>query len=91
MEARSSSESEIVLRQMMLPSDANPFGNVHGAWLFKLAVEAAEAVAMRHCRSRVATLLVESMSFAAPVHFGDVVHVAAHMTWAGRTSPKLLP
>ena len=86
MDARPASESEIVLRQLMLPEHANPFGNVHGAWVFKLVDEAAGTAAMRHCRSRVVTRLVDRMTFDAPVHVGELVHVRARVTWTGRTS-----
>ena len=86
MDARPASESEIVLRQLMLPEHANPFGNVHGAWIFKLMDEAAGSAAMRHCRSRVVTKLVDQMTFDAPVHMGELVHVRARVTWTGRTS-----
>lgn len=86
MDARSASESEIVLRKLMLPEHANPFGNVHGAWIMKLVDEAAGTAAMRHCRSRVVTKLVDQMTFDAPVYVGNLVHVSAHVTWTGRTS-----
>lgn len=89
MDARPASESEIVLRQLMLPEHANPFGNVHGAWVFKLVDEAAGTAAMRHCRSRVVTKLVDRMTFDAPVHVGELVHVSARLTWTGRTSMEV--
>jgi acyl-CoA hydrolase len=87
--ARPASDSEIVLRQLMLPEHANPFGNVHGAWVMKLVDEAAGSAAMRHCRSRVVTKLVDQMTFDAPVHIGDLVHVSARLTWTGRTSMEV--
>ena len=80
------SASEIVLRQLMLPEHANPFGNVHGAWIMKLVDEAAGSAAMRHCRSRVVTKLVDQMTFDGPVYVGNLVHVHARITWTGRTS-----
>ncbi len=86
MDARPASESEITLRQLMLPEHANPFGNVHGAWVFKLVDEAAGTAAMRHSRSRVVTRLVDQMTFDNPVHVGELVHVHARLTWTGRTS-----
>lgn len=90
MDPRLASESEIVLRQLMLPEHANPFGNVHGAWIFKLIDEAAGTVAMRHCRSRVVTKLVDQMTFDAPVHVGELVHVRARLTWTGLTSMEVV-
>lgn len=86
MEPRPASASEIELRQLMLPEHTNPFGNVHGAWIMKLVDEAGGSAAMRHCRSRVVTKLVEQMTFDGPVHVGDLVHVRGVVTWTGRTS-----
>lgn len=86
MDARPPSASEIVLTQLMLPEHANPYGNVHGAWIMKLADEAGGLAAMRHCRSRVVTKLVDQVTFDHPVHVGDLVHVHARLTWTGRTS-----
>jgi acyl-CoA hydrolase len=88
--ARPASASEIVLRQLMLPEHANPFGNVHGAWIMKMVDEAAGSAAMRHCRSRVVTKLVDRMTFDAPVHIGELVHVTARLTWTGRTSMETM-
>ena len=86
MDARPASASEIVLRQLMLPEHANPFGNVHGAWIFKLVDEATGSAAMRHCQLRVVTKLVDQMTFDQPVYVGNLVHVTARITWTGRTS-----
>jgi acyl-CoA hydrolase len=88
--ARPASASEIVLRQLMLPEHANPFGNVHGAWIMKLVDEAGGSAAMRHCRGRVVTKLVDQMTFDAPVHVGELVHVTARLTWTGRTSMETM-
>jgi acyl-CoA hydrolase len=89
MDARSASESEIVLRQLMLPEHANPFGNVHAAWVMKVVYEAAGAAAMRHCHSRVAIKLVDPMTFDGPVHINDLIHVKARLIWTGRTSMEV--
>lgn len=86
MEPRPASASEIELRQLMLPEHTNPFGNVHGAWIMKLVDEAGGVAAMRHCRSRVVTKLIDQMTFDGPVHVGDLVHVRGRITWTGRTS-----
>jgi acyl-CoA hydrolase len=44
---------------------------------------------MRHCRARVVTKLVDQMTFDAPVHVGELVHVQARLTWTGRTSMEV--
>jgi acyl-CoA hydrolase len=77
---------ELTLAQVMLPEDANPRGNVHGGTLMKLADTAGGVCATRYTRKRVATVVVDSMTFEQPVYVGDLVIVHALVTWTGRTS-----
>jgi acyl-CoA hydrolase len=88
-EARSPAESEVVLAQLMLPDDANPAGDVHGGVIMKLVDNAAGIVATRHARSRAVTVAMDSMTFEAPVHIGDLVELVARLTWTGRTSMEI--
>jgi acyl-CoA hydrolase len=89
MEARAAAESEVVLRQQMLPTDANSYGDVHGGVIMKLADTAAGLAAMRHARSRAVTVVVDSMTFEESVHVGDLVHVTVNLTWTGNTSMEI--
>jgi uncharacterized protein (TIGR00369 family) len=84
--ARGVAESEITLAQVMLPSDANQSGNVHGGTLMKLADTAGGTVATRHARRRVVTVAMDSMTFLQPVYVGDLVLLHARVTWVGTTS-----
>jgi uncharacterized protein (TIGR00369 family) len=84
--ARDSAATEVVLAQVMLPSDANPSGNVHGGSLMKLADTAGGVSAMRHAGKRVVTVVMDSMTFEQPAYVGDLVTVRARVTWVGRTS-----
>ncbi len=84
--AVSGHEREVVLAQVMLPADANPFGNVHGGTLMKLADTAGAIAAMRTARRRVVTVMVDAMTFEVPVVVGDLVLLSAAVTWTGRTS-----
>jgi uncharacterized protein (TIGR00369 family) len=86
MPPRSPAESEVTLAQMMLPTDANPHGNVHGGVIMMLADTAGGIAATRHCRRRVVTVTVDSMTFLHPVFVGDLVQLRACLTWTGRTS-----
>jgi len=86
MDARSASESEIVLTQQMLPEHANPFGSVHGALVVKQVDEAAGAAAVRHCCSQLVTKLIDQMTFDRSLHINDLMHVEARLLWTGRTS-----
>ena len=67
------SGSKTVMARAMLPSDANPWGNVHGGEVMRLIDECAGAAATRHARSRVVTAFVDELSFLAPVFVGDLV------------------
>ncbi len=89
MEGRTPRESEVVLTQMMNPEHANPLGNVHGGWVLKLIDEAGGIVASRHARRPAVTVEIDSVSFQAPVHVGNLVHVRARITRAWRTSMEI--
>jgi uncharacterized protein (TIGR00369 family) len=86
LEAKSPDASRATLSQVMLPGDANPQGNVHGGTIMKLVDTAGAIAAHRHCRRRVVTVEVDSMSFLHPVHVGDLVIATAWVTAAWRTS-----
>ena len=55
------------MSRTMLPSDANPYGNVHGGEVMKLIDAVAGAAATRHARARVVTARIDELSFLAPV------------------------
>ena len=83
---RDPSETAVTLAQVMLPGDANPTGNVHGGTLMKLADTAGGICACRHARTRIVTVVMDSMTFEQPAYVGDLVTVHARVTWVGRTS-----
>lgn len=89
IDSQTADDSETILAQMMLPEDTNPAGNVHGGTLMKLADTAGGTVAVRHSRSRVVTVVVDSMTFEQPVYVGDLVEVRGRLTWTGRTSMEV--
>ena len=80
------SDSALTMSQLMLPSDANPWGNVHGGSILKLVDSAAGVVAARHSRARVVTARLDEMSFLRPVYIGNLVTLKAAVNDTGRTS-----
>ena len=80
------SESQIELNQQMMPSDANPLGNVHGGHIMKLIDEAGALAAMRHARRPVVTITMDSVSFLSPVRVGHLLTLRGSVNWIGKTA-----
>lgn len=89
LEKRPVSGSKTTMARTMLPSDANPYGNVHGGEIMKLIDACAGAAATRHARSRVVTAFIDELSFLAPVYVGDLVTAKASVNHVGRTSMEV--
>ena len=86
VQPKSPRESRLTLNQLMLPEHANTYGNVHGGWIMKLVDEAGGMCAMRHSRRPCVTVAIDSMTFKEPVHVGELLELAAEVSWTGRTS-----
>ena len=86
MDAKTPGDSQMTLSQVMLISDANPWGNVHGGTIMKLVDTAGALAAYRHGRRRVVTIEMDSMRFLQPVHVGNLVTCTARVTAVWRTS-----
>src|SRR5512143_4116879 len=83
--ARTVAASRVRLSQLMSPMHANAQGNVHGGEIMKLADEAGALAAMRHARSQVVTVVMDSMTFMEPIYVGNVVTLEAEVTYVGTT------
>jgi len=83
------SASKTVMARAMLPSDANPWGNVHGGEIVKLIDSCAGAAAQRHARTKVVTARIDELSFTSPVLVGDLVTARASVNETGRTSMEV--
>jgi acyl-CoA hydrolase len=80
------SASRTIISLQMLPSDANPMGNVHGGTILKLVDVAAAVAAMRHSRTNVVSASIDRMDFYHPVYVGNLLILKASVNFAGRTS-----
>ncbi len=83
------SESRVILSALVNPEHANPLGNVHGGFIMKLVDEAGALAAMRHARSPVVTVAIDSMTFDEPIYVGNLVTLTAELTYTGRTSMEV--
>ncbi len=84
--SKSVSASRTIISLQMLPSDANPMGNVHGGTILKLVDVAAAVAAMRHTRTNVVSASIERMDFYHPVYVGNLLILKASVNFSGRTS-----
>ncbi len=94
MEAKPPSASAVETYQIMMPSHSNPswkngeieLGAVNGGAILNLIDNIAGIAALRHCRTRVVTASIDSMSFLNPVHVGELLILKASVNYVGRTS-----
>jgi uncharacterized protein (TIGR00369 family) len=89
LEPKSVAESRTLMNQIMMPTDANPSGHVHGGTIMKLVDEAGAICAMRHARRPVVTIVVDSITFLEPVYIGHLVTLEAQVNWVGRSSVEV--
>jgi len=82
-------DSRVSLSRVMLPTDANPRGNVQGGVIMKLVDEAGAIAAVRHSRCPVVTVAVDSMTFLSPIYVGNLVTLTAALSYVGRTSMEV--
>jgi acyl-CoA hydrolase len=82
-------DSRVSLSRVMLPTDANPRGNVQGGVIMKMVDETGAIAALKHSRCPVVTVAVDSMTFLSPIYVGDLVTLTASLSYVGRTSMEV--
>jgi acyl-CoA hydrolase len=75
---------------MMLPSDANPIGNVFGGVIMKHVDLIAGVVAKRHARNtNCVTAGIDRMTFLKPVYIGNALILSARLNYVRRSSMEI--
>lgn len=82
--------TKLIMSQVMLPSQANVAGNVHGGEIMKLMDTAAGAVARKYARCNVVTARVDELQFHLPIFVGALVTLTATIAYVGRTSMEVI-
>jgi acyl-CoA hydrolase len=77
------------MSQIMLPSQANPAGNVHGGEIMKMMDNTAYVVAARHAHTSIVTARVDELEFHTPIFVGALVTCRAELVFVGRTSMEV--
>lgn len=86
---KTSAESCLVISEVMMPSQANVAGNIHGGEIMKLMDSTAYAAARRYARSNVVTARVDELEFHLPIFIGDLVICTGQVVFAGKSSMEV--
>jgi acyl-CoA hydrolase len=89
MESKPVSYSRTVMSRVMLPSEANSAGNVHGGEIMKFMDTAAYVTAVKHCRTNVVTARVDELEFYLPILVGQLVTCRTQLVFVGRSSMEV--
>ena len=87
---KTANESKAETTLMMLPSDANPKGNVFGGVILKHVDLIAGIVAKRHAnQSNVVTASIDRMTFIKPIFIGNSLILEARLNYVKRSSMEI--
>jgi len=89
MESKKTSESFIVMNELVQPNDTNHFGNLLGGRLMYWMDLAGAMAAMKHCNKLCMTASVDNLSFKKPIKLGNLVHIEARVSRAFHTSMEI--
>ncbi len=84
---RHARDSRVSLAIITEVGQANPYGNIHGGVILRLADECGALAALRHAEGHeITTAAIDSMTFLGPIHVGERIELIAEVTHVGRTS-----
>ncbi|WP_159947405.1 acyl-CoA thioesterase [Polaribacter septentrionalilitoris] len=79
-------ESQITITELMLPSNSNFSGKIHGGYILNLMDQIAFACASKHSGYYCVTASVNKVDFLNPIEVGELVTMKASINYTGRTS-----
>src|SRR5215204_3623744 len=83
-------ESQAEMTIIMLPTDANPKGNVFGGVILKHVDLIAGLVAKRHSgRANTVTASIDRMTFLKPVFIGNALILTARLNYVRKSSMEV--
>jgi len=83
---KNSTESQIEMTQLMLPSHSNFSGKIHGGHVLNLMDQIAFACASKHSANYCVTASVNKVDFLNPIEVGDLLTLKASVNYTGTTS-----
>ena len=79
-------DSQLTLTELMLPSNSNFSGKIHGGHILKLMDQIAFACASKHSGNYCVTASVNKVDFLNPIEVGELLTLKASINYTGRTS-----
>ena len=89
LESRPVSRSQAEMLELVLPHQANIFGNILGGQVMHLIDMCAAMAAYRHCRRPVVTAEVDTVIFRNPIKVGQMMILRASVNYTHRTSMEI--
>jgi len=83
---KSITASQVTITQLMLPSNSNFSGKIHGGHILNLMDQIAFACASKHSGNYCVTASVNKVDFLNPIEVGELVTMKASVNYTGRTS-----
>ena len=83
------SDSVIRMSQLMLPSNANFGGKIHGGYILCLMDQIAFAVASKFSAHYCVTASVGKVDFLKPIEVGELVTLIASVNYVGNSSMEV--
>jgi acyl-CoA hydrolase len=92
MQPKSPRESEAVLADLMMPSQANGLRtpSIFGGVVMSMVDKCAALSAMKHSGGQATTLAVDRILFREPIMVGELVEIRSHVAHVGRTSMSVV-
>ena len=79
-------ESQLTITELMLPSNSNFSGKIHGGYILNLMDQIAFACASKHSGNYCVTASVNKVDFLNPIEVGELLTMKASINFTGRTS-----
>jgi acyl-CoA hydrolase len=86
---KKTSETRVIMTELVFPNDTNFYGNLMGGRLMYWMDTAAAMVAGKHSNAPCVTVSVDNISFDAPIKLGQVVHIEAQISRAFKSSMEI--
>jgi acyl-CoA thioesterase YciA len=78
--------SELAIKVVAMPKDANADGDIFGGWILSMMDMAGGIAARKRAGRRVVTVAMDNVVFHKPVFVGDCVECFTTVTRIGKTS-----